>query len=94
MRLVMLVAGIWMFSAMGSTGRSEGAVPLKVALCVTGSVNDGGWSQSAYEGLRMAEKELGVKVAYTENVQVPDMEATFVDYASQGYDLIIGHGFQ
>lgn len=32
---------------------------LKVALCVTGAVNDMGWCQSAYEGLKLVEEELG-----------------------------------
>lgn len=68
--------------------------PLKVALCVSGPVNDGGFCAGAYEGLLLAEKDLGVEVSYTENVDITDIEAVFTDYASQGYDLIIGHGFQ
>lgn len=67
---------------------------LKVALCVTGAVNDMGWNQSAYEGLLLVEKELGCSVAYTENVAAADMAATFTDYAANGYDVVIGHGFQ
>lgn len=67
---------------------------LKVALCVTGAVNDMGWNQSAYEGLLLVEKELGCEVAYTENVAAADMAATFIDYAANGYDVVIGHGFQ
>lgn len=67
---------------------------LKVALCVTGAVNDMGWCQSAYEGLLLTETELGCEVAYTENVDAADMVATFTDYAASGYDIIIGHGFQ
>ena len=77
----------------GANNASDGDV-LKVALCVTGSINDGGWCASAYEGLMKAEEELGVEVSYTENVEVADMEAVFTDYANQGYGLIIGHGFQ
>lgn len=67
---------------------------LKVALCVTGAVNDMGWCQSAYEGLVLVETELGCEIAYTENVDASDMVATFTDYAANGYDVIIGHGFQ
>lgn len=65
----------------------------KVALCVTSLVNDGSWSQVAYEGLVKAEKELGVQTSYAENCQPADMEAILTDYASQGYNLIIGHSF-
>lgn len=67
---------------------------LKVALCVTGAVNDMGWCQSAYEGLLLVGEELGCEIAYTENVSAADMAATFTDYAANGYDVIIGHGFQ
>ena len=56
--------------------------------------NDQGWNAIALEGLVAAEKEYGVETAYMENVQLADMEAAYTDYASQGYDLIIGHGFQ
>lgn len=67
---------------------------LKVALCVTGAVNDMGWCQSAYDGLLLVEKDLGCEVAYTENLGAADMVAAFTDYAANGYDVIIGHGFQ
>lgn len=67
---------------------------LKVALCVTGAVNDMGWCQSAYEGLLLVEKDLGCEIAYTENLGAADMVATFTDYAANVYDVIIGHGFQ
>lgn len=67
---------------------------LKVALCVTGAVNDMGWCQSAYEGLKLVEEELGCEIAYTENVQAADMTSAFTEYASNDYDVVIGHGFQ
>lgn len=67
---------------------------LKVALCVTGAVNDMGWCQSAYEGLKLLEEKYGAEIAYTENIQAADMVAAFTDYAANGYDIVIGHGFQ
>lgn len=76
------------------TGNSDETKPLKVALCVTGAVNDMGWCQSAYDGLLLVEKELGAQIAHTENLDVADMAATFTDYAASGYDVVIGHGFQ
>lgn len=67
---------------------------LKVALAVSGPINDGGFCAAAYAGLQQAEQELGIEISYTENVATTDIEAIFTDYAAQGYDLIIGHGFQ
>ena len=81
-------------SESSTESQPESAEPVKVALCVSSIVNDGGWCQVAYEGLLKAEEELGCEIAYAENCEVSDIEAIFSDYAAQGYDLIIGHGFQ
>jgi basic membrane protein A len=67
---------------------------LKVALLLPGNVNDAGWNASAYEGLTMAGDEFGVEIAYQEAVTQSDMEEVFRNYAVNGYDLMIGHGFQ
>lgn len=77
-----------------TAGEGDAQDGLKVALCVTGAKNDMGWCQSAYEGLLLVEKELGCEVKCSENVQAADMVATFTDYAANGYDVVIGHGFQ
>ncbi len=68
--------------------------PLKVALCVTGAVNDMGWNQSAYEGLKLIEEKYGCEITYTENLEAANMAAAFTDYAASGYDVVIGHSFQ
>jgi basic membrane protein A and related proteins len=67
---------------------------LKVALILSGPANDQGWNAVALQGLKDAEAKYGIQSAYTENIGNADSEAAFMDYASQGYDLIIGHGFQ
>lgn len=67
---------------------------LKVALILSGPANDQGWNAVALQGLKDAEAKYGIQSAYTENVGNADSEAAFMDYASQGYDLVIGHGFQ
>ena len=68
------------------------AGPYKVAMLLTGVINDAGWNQSAYEGLQLAEKDLGAQIAYSESVLQPDFESVLRDYASQGYNLIIAVG--
>ena len=65
---------------------------VKVALILPGVITDAGWNASAYEGLKAAEEQLDVETAYSESVPAPDFEATFRDYASQGFDIVIGHG--
>lgn len=66
----------------------------KIAALLPGPINDGGWNASAYDGIQKAGKELGAEVAYRESVPQSDFEEAFRAYASQGYNVIIGHGFQ
>lgn len=78
-------------SEQGGEGKEK---PLKVALLLSGPANDQGWNAIALAGLVAAEEEYGIETAYMENVDIADTEAAYTDYAAQGYDLIIGHGFQ
>ncbi len=64
----------------------------KVALLLPGEPDDKSWSQVGYEGLKLVEKELGAKVAYTANVSEADAEKVTHQYANEGYNFIIGHG--
>lgn len=75
-------------SASESTAKSGG---LRVALLLPGSLNDGGWNAAAYNGL-MELKNKGYDCAFTESVAVTDIEQGFRNYASEGYELVIGHG--
>lgn len=67
--------------------------PIKVALLLYGPLADTGWNATAYQGLLAAEEKFGIEGTLSEDVQVPDIEQALRDYASQGYDLIIGHSF-
>ena len=67
---------------------------LKVALFLSGAANDQGWNQTAYEGAQKACEKYGYELAYTENLEVADISAAFADYASAGYDVVIGHGYE
>ncbi|MGE5481299.1 MAG: BMP family protein [Bacteroidota bacterium] len=69
------------------------AKPFKVALLLSGSIADQGWNAAAYAALQNLKKETGAEVAYTENLTPSDYEQVFRGYASQGYDLMIGHAY-
>lgn len=67
--------------------------PFKAGLLAPGPVNDGGWNQTAYEAFKKMEAELGAEISYVETEQSPAaFEKAFRDYASQGYQFILGHG--
>ena len=74
---------------------AESGKPFKMGLLVPGSANDQGWNQIAYDALLRIEKELGAEISYVELEQNPAaFEKAFRDYASQGYDMVLGHGFE
>jgi basic membrane protein A len=70
------------------------AKPLKVAAVFPGAINDQGFNQTGYDGLMEIKKKYGAEVAYAEKVPVADFVNTYRDFADQGYDVIIGHGFE
>lgn len=66
----------------------------KVAILLPGPIDDTGWSQSGYEGLKLIEQELGAQVAYTANVPEDEQQQQQLirRYAQDGFHFIIGHG--
>ena len=81
-------------SAPATFGPEAGASAFKVALLTPGSIRDGGWNQSAYEGLEKIKTELGAEIAYQETKTPQDFEAGFRDFAARGFKLVFGHGFE
>ncbi|MCM3129176.1 BMP family protein [Paenibacillus provencensis] len=82
-------------AAAGSgTPVTESNQPLKVALLTPGPVNDNGWNATAYKGLKQIESELGAEVQYSEKVAQSDMGEFIRGYGMDGYDVVIGHGFE
>jgi basic membrane protein A len=101
-RLLTLFAFITVLSLLAACGGQQATeaptapaaeTPFKVGLLAPGPVNDGGWNQTAYEALKKMETELGAEISYVETEQSPAaFEKAFRDYASQGYQFILGHG--
>ncbi len=70
------------------------AEDLRVAVVFPGSINDQGFNQVVYEGLLQIEEEMGAEIAYSEKTPVADFVQVFRDFAEDGYNVIVGHGFQ
>ena len=70
------------------------AKTLKVALILPGPITDGTFSTAAYQGLKQAEKKYDIKISIQENTPFAKSEAVLRSFAQDGYDIIIGHGFQ
>lgn len=67
---------------------------LKVALVLTGAINDKGWNQKGYEGLVAIAAEYKAQTAYNENTQPGQYNQIIRTYAKDGYDVIVAHGTQ
>src|SRR4030067_3124008 len=65
---------------------------LKVAVAFPGVVSDQSWNEWGYEGLKKAEADCNVEIAYSEDVFQGEQRETSRHHAAQGDDIIIGQG--
>ncbi len=93
-RRPLLRGAVLAVAMLGALALPAAADDLKVALVLPGSISDGGWNQQAYEGLKQVEAKGGFKTTLSENVKQSDIPQVVRGYADDGYDLVIGHGFQ
>lgn len=83
------------FTVVGCNGSKEPAIKdLKVALALTGAINDGGWNQRGYEALIAINAKYGAETAYNENTQPAQYNLVIRNYAKDGYNIIVANGTQ
>jgi basic membrane protein A and related proteins len=58
-----------------------------------GQLDDNGFNELAFKGLKRAEKELGIKGRVVESASAADYIPNMSTLARDGYDLVIGVGF-
>lgn len=58
-----------------------------------GEVDDKSFNQSAWEGVQLAERELGATVEYVETKDAKDYQTNIALFGDQGYDVIVTVGF-
>jgi basic membrane lipoprotein Med (substrate-binding protein (PBP1-ABC) superfamily) len=85
---VLLAAGL------GSCTNKTAEPRFRVGLVTPGSIADAAWNSGAYEGLQRIRDSLGAAVSNVEARTPADQEEALRTYASQGYDLVFGHGFE
>jgi len=79
---------------MATSCSHGGSADFKVALLTPGPVSDAAWNAGAYEGLMRIRDSLGAQVSQLETKTPAEFEEAFRDYASRGYRLVFGHGFE
>lgn len=91
--MMLLILGLITAGCTGST-ENQNKKDIKVALVLTGAINDKGWNQKGYEGLVAIAAEYKAQTAYNENTQPGQYNQIIRTYAKDGYDVIIAHGTQ
>jgi basic membrane protein A len=93
--LALVAAGCGGADGEAGPGTTEPAEPaLRVGLITDlGQLNDNGFNELAYNGLKRAERELGIAGRVVESRSAADYVPNMSALARQGYDLIIGVGF-
>jgi len=81
-------------SAEETTSGGDGGEAMKVGLVTDiGGLNDRGFNQLAFQGLKQAESDLGVEIRVLESKSDADYIPNLQTLAEDGFDLIISVGF-
>ncbi|MGM0409608.1 MAG: BMP family lipoprotein, partial [Bacillota bacterium] len=90
--IVLVFALMVMFT--GGANAQEGEDTQVGIVLSTGGLGDLSFNDAAYRGLQMAKDELGIEFDYIEPSDPSEDETSLRRFASRGYDLVIGVGFQ
>ena len=81
-------------SGQGASGATDTAGAFRVALLTPGPITDQSWNAGAYNGLKAIRDSLGAKISHIQTKTPAEFEENFRQYGAQGYQLVIGHGFE
>ena len=101
-QLFVLMAALIIFSMMAAqcaAPATQEAAPAateeyKLAGILPGVTTDADYNTLGYLGGLAVQKDLGIEMAYSENVAVPDVERVMREYIDNGYNIIFTHGGQ
>ena len=72
----------------------EAASGFRAALLTPGPISDQAWNGEAYKALLGLRDSLGASISHIQTRTPASFDENFREYGRQGYDLVIGHGFE
>lgn len=81
-------------SKSGGVDSTRAQPKFRVALLTPGPISDRSWNGGAYDGLVAIRDSLGAEISHVQTKTPAEFEENFRQYGAQGYDLVIGHGFE
>jgi basic membrane protein A len=81
-------------TAAPATNTQAPAKTWKMAALFPGVITDADYNTLGYLGLTEVKTSLGVDIAYSESVAVPDIDRAMREYIDQGFNIIWTHGSQ
>lgn len=81
-------------SETATSDSAGGKKTLRVALLTPGPISDKSWNGIAHEGLLAIRDSLGAETSHIQTKTPAEFEENFRQYGAQGYDLVIGNGFE
>ena len=94
LNLCFLTIGFMLIGCEKIDVMSHEADDFKVAMLLPASIDDKGWNALAYDALLTIEEELGATINPVESHIPAEHEADLRRSATEGYNLIFGHGYE
>lgn len=91
---VLALVSIFLAACAPPSTPTPAAKTFKLAAIFPGTVTDADYNTLGYLGAQAVQGELNVKMAFSENVAVPDVERVMREYVDQGFNIIWTHGSQ
>jgi basic membrane protein A len=89
-----LLGALFALALAGPVAAFAADEPLKVGLVLPGPITDGTFNSAANKGIEAAKAKYNLEVSIRENTGFAEVEEALLAYARDGYDVVIGHGFQ
>jgi len=92
--VMLIVVAVAVLAVFAGCRAREKAAGFRVGLVTPGSIADAAWNSGAYRGLEWIRDSMSVAVSQVEARTPSEQEEALRAYASQGYALVFGHGFE